>query len=118
MNVGAYGANFDKTLKPPCRAEKTGKPGLRPDGNAPLSPPAAVLLLKGEVCSTLSLPALLVILSASEESRYMPHLRQLVINTSQREGAASGGFSPFGAYGTTFPLLCRGTTTRRAAMPS
>ena len=52
---------------------------------------------EGEVCSTLSLPAVHVILSASEESRYMPHLRQTVINTSRQEGAACGGFSPFGA---------------------
>ena len=28
------------------------------------------------------------------------------------ELATSGGFSPFGAYGTTFPPLCGGTTTR------
>ena len=69
-----------------------------PDGNAPLSPPAAVLLLKGSMSldsqvaslpyesssfaapegeSLLSayLPALIVILSASEESRYAAHLR-------------------------------------------
>ena len=39
--VGAFGASFDKTLKPPCRAGKTSRPGLWPDGNAPLSPPAA-----------------------------------------------------------------------------
>ena len=52
--VGACGASFDKTLKPPCRAGKTGKPGLRRDGNAPLSPPAAVLPPEGEVCSMLS----------------------------------------------------------------
>ena len=52
---------------------------------------------EGEVCSTLPLPAVRVILSASEESRYMPHLRQTVINTSRQEGAACGGFSPFGA---------------------
>ena len=52
--MGAFGASFDKTLKPPCRAEKTSKPGLRPDGNVPLSPPAAVLPPEGEVCSMLS----------------------------------------------------------------
>ena len=52
--VGAFGAIFDKTIQPPCRAGKTSKPGLRPDGNAPLSPPAAVLPPKGEVCSTLT----------------------------------------------------------------
>ena len=28
------------------------------------------------------------------------------------ESAAFGGFSPFGAFGTTFPPLCGGTTTR------
>ena len=46
--VGAFGVSFDKTIQPPCRAGKTGKPGLRPDGNAPLSPPAAVLPPEGE----------------------------------------------------------------------
>ena len=35
-------------------AAKTIKPGLRPVGNAPLSPPAAVLPPEGEVCSMLS----------------------------------------------------------------
>ena len=87
-----------KPLQPrPWREGKTGQPGLRPAGNTPLSPPAAVLPPEGEVCSTLPLPAVRVILSASEESRYMPHLRQTVINTSRQEGAACGGFSPFGA---------------------
>ncbi len=52
--MGAFGASFDKTIQPPCRAGKTGKPGLWPDGNAPLSPPAAVLPPEGEVCSMLS----------------------------------------------------------------
>ena len=28
------------------------------------------------------------------------------------ESATFGGFTPFGAYGTTFPPLCGGTTTR------
>ena len=28
------------------------------------------------------------------------------------ESAACGDFPPFGAYGTTFPPLCGGTTTR------
>ena len=95
--VGACGASFDKTLKPPCRAGKTGKPGLWPDGNAPLSPPAAVLPPEGEVCSTFTLPAVRVILSASEESRYTPHLRQMVINTSRRRKAASG-VSPLSGF--------------------
>ena len=30
-------------------------------------------------------------LHTSEESRYMPHLRQTVLNTSRREGAACSG---------------------------
>ena len=30
------GASLDKTLKPPWRTGKTGKPGLRPVGNTPL----------------------------------------------------------------------------------
>ena len=61
------------------------------------------------------LPALIVILSVSEESRYSKHMRQMLLNTGRREGcsmlflgvigyeqhygelAAFGGFSPFGA---------------------
>ena len=49
------GAIFDKTIQPPCRARKTGKPRLGRVGNAPLSPPAAVLPPMGEVLATLPL---------------------------------------------------------------
>ena len=43
------GASYDKTIQPrPWREGKTGKPGFA-RGNAPLSPPAAVLLLKGSM---------------------------------------------------------------------
>ena len=52
--VGAFGASFDKTFTTALTGGKTGKPGLWPDGNAPLSPPAAVLPPEGEVCSMLS----------------------------------------------------------------
>ena len=38
----------------------------------------------------LSLPAPIVILSASEGSWYMPIMTHLSVNTGQREGAASG----------------------------
>ncbi len=53
--VGAFGASSDKALKPPCRAGKTSKPRLRARGNAPLSPPAAVLPPEGEVLAALPL---------------------------------------------------------------
>ena len=36
-------------------------------------------------------------LHTSEESRYMPHLRQTVLNTSRREGAACSGTPPYPA---------------------
>ena len=111
------GRHIDKTKQPrPWRERENRQTGLAPVGNTPLSPPAAVLLHgkashvifrslslpyksrslatpEGEVCSPLPLPAVRVILSTSEESRYSPHLRQTVINTSRQEGAACGGFS-------------------------
>ena len=43
----------------------------------------------------------------SEESRYLPIVSHWLINASRREGAAFGGFSPFGAVshqrGNAFP---------------
>ncbi len=39
---------------------------------------------------SVPLPALRVILSASEESRYSKRMRQSVVNTSLREGATAG----------------------------
>ncbi len=39
---------------------------------------------------SIPLPALRVILSASEESRYSKRMRQSVVNTSLWEGAAAG----------------------------
>ena len=58
--IAAFGG--DEFYIPPAaatlpEAAKTIKPGLRPVGNAPLSPPAAVLPPEGEVCS----PFLLVL---------------------------------------------------------
>ena len=49
-------ASYEKTFKTaPLARRKNRQTGLAPVGNAPLSPPMAVLPPEGEVCSTLPL---------------------------------------------------------------
>ena len=73
--VGACGASLIKPLQPPWRAK--GKQASRACGPMEMHPYPrfAGLPPEGEVCSTLTFPAVRVILSASEESWYMEIMR-------------------------------------------
>ena len=89
----------------------------------------AAMLIKSALRDCL--PALIVILSVSEESRYSKHMRQMLLNTGRREDcsmlflgvigyeqhygelAACGGFSPLWCLtAPPFPRKSGGTTTR------
>ena len=56
------------------------------------------------------------ILSDSEGSRYLTIMRQMLLNTGRREGAASGGSPPLVPYVTTFPPAVRSGDKRKAPL--
>ena len=101
-----------KPLQPrPWRDGKTSQPGLRPAGNTPPIP-----LARQGGCMFFQRAKRVWLVSHERKSGCEGFIHKQGQHSD--ELATSGGFSPFGAYGTTFPPLCGGTIKLRITFRS